>query len=237
MNEWFIIKYIQLFGRRNRREGANMNQYLANLNRLSHVSKFVILEEYAQKNQVPIIQYESLILLLAIIKMKQVKKILEIGTAIGYSALQMASMSETISIDTIERDETMKDIALKNIRSFSMDKQIHVHFGDALTIDVNQFQSDYDLIFIDAAKAQYEKFFQRFSPLLKSDGIIITDNILFHGCVENMLKNDETLTKNVKNMAKKIDLYNQFLSDNTTFVTFYVPIGDGLALTMRKEND
>lgn len=214
-----------------------MNPYVTNLNYLSHSPKFEKLEEYAKKNEIPIIQYEALVLLLAIIKMKHIKKILEIGTAIGYSSLQMASMSETIDIDTIERDEKMKDLALENIKSFSLENQIHVHFSDALSIDLSQLQSDYDLIFIDAAKSQYEKFFHRFSPLLKHDGIIVTDNILFHGCVETMLENDKNLTKNVRNMAKKIDKYNQFLSNHEIFETFYLNLGDGLAITMRKQND
>jgi putative O-methyltransferase yrrM len=214
-----------------------MNQYVTNLNYLSHSPKFGKLEEYAKKNEIPIIQYEALVLLLAIIKMKHIKKILEIGTAIGYSSLQMASMSKTIDIDTIERDEKMKDLALENIKSFSLENQIHVHFSDALSIDLSQLQSDYDLIFIDAAKSQYEKFFHRFNPLLKHDGIIVTDNILFHGCVETMLENDKNLTKNVRNMAKKIDKYNQFLSNHEIFETFYLNLGDGLAITMRKQND
>ncbi len=214
-----------------------MNQYLEKLNRINTKAEFNSLEEYAKINQVPIIQYESLIALLAIVKMKRVHKILEIGTAIAYSALQMASVDANITIDTIERDEKMVQVALQNINEHHKESQIKVHFEDALLIDLQKLDTDYDLIFIDAAKAQYEKFFQRFSPLLKKDGIIVTDNILFHGCVEEMLENSPNLTKNVKNMAKKIDCYNQNLANNQAFITYYLNLGDGLAITMRKNDD
>ncbi len=214
-----------------------MNQYLEKLNRINTKDEFNKLEEYAKINQVPIIQYESLIAILAIIKMKRVHKILEIGTAIAYSALQMASVDANITIDTIERDEKMYQVALQNIKEHHKKSQIKVHFEDALLIDLQKLDTDYDLIFIDAAKAQYEKFFQRFSPLLKKDGIIVTDNILFHGCVEEMLENSTSLTKNVKNMAKKIDCYNQSLVTNQAFITYYLNLGDGLAITMRKNDD
>lgn len=214
-----------------------MNHYLEKLNILSHPKKHLELEEYAKEYNIPIIQYESLVVLLSLIKLKKVKKILEIGTAIAYSSLEMAQMSDDIVIDTIERDERMRIIATQNIQKYQMDKRIKIHFGDALEVDLNEFDKDYDLIFIDAAKSQYEKFFNRFSPLLSHDGIIVTDNILFHGCVEEMIEDGSNLTKNVKNMAKKIDLYNQVLTKNDIFETFYLNIGDGLALSMRKNND
>lgn len=225
------------YNKNKKRIYQDMNQYLEKLNRINTKDEYNALEEYAKINQVPIIQYESLIALLAIIKMKRVHKILEVGTAIAYSALQMASVDTNITIDTIERDEKMVQVALQNINEHHKESQIKVHFEDALLIDLQKLDTDYDLIFIDAAKAQYEKFFQRFSPLLKKDGIIVTDNILFHGCVEEMLENSPNLTKNVKNMAKKIDSYNQNLVNNPAFITYYLNIGDGLAITMRKNDD
>ena len=90
-------------------------------------------------------------------------------------------------------------------------------------------QKDYDLIFIDAAKAQSQKFFERFKDLLKPNGIIITDNILFHGLVENQ----EGLTKNVKKMVEKIDAYNKYLATLPDYRTIFLTTGDGLAITMR----
>ena len=142
----------------------------------------------------------------------------------------MASCFEKLNIDTIERDQFMYDEALKNIRLYQLDKRIKPHFADALNIDLNCLDKSYDMLFIDAAKSQSEKFFKRFLPLLKEDAIIITDNILFHGCIENR----ENLSKNVRKMVEKIDNYNNFLSSLNDFETIFINVGDGLALTMRK---
>lgn len=214
--------------------GLFMNPYIETLNRKTKTKAFIELENYASEHQVPIIQYESLMMLQMLIRTKHVKTILEIGTAIAYSALQMAVLSEDISIDTLERDEKMVAIATQNIQQFGKQKQIHLHFVDALEVDFSQLQPEYDLIFIDAAKAQYQKFFERFVPLLSPQGIIVTDNILFHGCVEQSLLDSLKLSKNVQHLVKKIDQYNHFLSALPEMETYYFDLGDGLAITVRK---
>ena len=89
---------------------------------------------------------------------------------------------------------------------------------------------EYDLILFDAAKVQNIKFFEKYSPLLKENGILVTDNILFHGCVENR----ENLTKNVLNMVKKIDKYNEFLKQLDNYDTYFLPVGDGQAIAVKK---
>lgn len=207
-----------------------MNKYLEKFNRKLSKINIDPLEEYARKHHIPIIEYDSLMIILSLIRAKKVSKLLEIGTAIGYSAIQMASCFEKLNIDTIERDQFMYDEALKNIRLYQLDKRIKPHFADALNIDLNCLDKSYDMLFIDAAKSQSEKFFKRFLPLLKEDAIIITDNILFHGCIENR----ENLSKNVRKMVEKIDNYNNFLSSLNDFETIFINVGDGLALTMRK---
>ncbi len=214
--------------------GLFMNPYIETLNRNKATKAFIELENYASVHQVPIIQYESLMMLQMLIRTKRVKTILEIGTAIAYSALQMATLSEEITIDTLERDEKMVALATKNIQQFGKQTQIHLHFVDALEIELDELQPQYDLIFIDAAKAQYQKFFERFVPLLAPGGIVVTDNILFHGCVEQSLSDGLNLSKNVQHLAKKIDQYNHFLNTLPEMETYYFDIGDGLAITMRK---
>lgn len=206
-----------------------MNKYLEKLNRKNAKISVEELEEFAKENKVPIIEYESLMVLKTLIKTANVKKILEIGTAIAYSSINMASFDDEIKIDTIERNEVMYKEALKNVKAYNLEKQITIHFDDALLIDLEKLDSNYDLIFIDAAKAQSEKFFNRFLPLLKETGIIVTDNLLFHGCVENQ----EGLSKNVKNLVRKIDEYNNYLTSLKGFTTTFLATGDGLAITMR----
>lgn len=208
-----------------------MNEYLENLNNINEKNHdfFEKLREYAKNNHVPIIQRDSLVLIQSIIKMKDAKCLLEIGTAIGYSSLAFSSVKDDLLIDTIERNPVMFQKACDNIKELNKEHQINVIFEDALIVDESKLKQ-YDIIFIDAAKAQYQKFFDKYSKLLKDDGVILTDNIIFHGCVEN----DESLSKNVRSMVKKINLYNHYLNSLTDYETFYLDSGDGLAVTMRK---
>ena len=186
-------------------------------------------------NEVPIISDDSLMVVLSMMKLKNAKKILEIGTAIAYSAISFVSDDETRTVDTIERNELMYNEAIKNINCIGYNDKINVIYNDALLVDTSNFKKEYDVIFIDAAKAQYQKFFEKYIPFLKDNGVVITDNILFHGCVEQLVLNDENdLSKNVKNMAKKLDVYNNYLSTLEDFKTYYLNIGDGLAITVRK---
>lgn len=206
-----------------------MANYFNELNKKRYPQKINDLEIFASVNKVPIIMKDSLNVILALIDVLKPKRILEIGTAIAYSAICMAHYSGAV-VDTIERNDDMYELALKNIHSFGLDKQINVFHEDALNIDCCLL-STYDLIFIDAAKAQNIKFFEKFSPLLNKEGIIITDNLLFHGKVEN----GENISKNVKKMVEKIALYHEFLQNLSDYSTIFIEVGDGISVTRRKQ--
>lgn len=185
------------------------------------------LEKYAKENKVPIIQQDGLNFIINYIKENKVKNILEIGTAIGYSAINMALTSKDIKITTIERNEKMYAEARKNIRKFELEKRITLVLKDALDIEV---KGKYDLIFIDAAKAQYIKFFEKFKHNLTKDGVIITDNLNFHG----LTKNPETIqSKNLRALVTKINKYKEFLKNNEEFKTTFYQIGDGITVSKR----
>ena len=139
--------------------------------------KILEIEKYAKENNVPIIEKESIAYIMQYIKENNIKNILEIGSAIGYSSILMASVDPSITITTIERDETRYMECLKNIKKCELDKRINVVYQDAL--EVNLTGVSYDLIFIDAAKGQYTKFFEKFKYFLSKKGTIITDNLLF----------------------------------------------------------
>ena len=188
------------------------------------------IKEEALENNVPIIQDESLEVINSIISKRRVNKILEVGTAVGYSSICFGQNPSVVQIDTIERNEQMYQKAISNITATKMNEIINVHFGDALTIDISNFSSDFDLLFIDAAKAQSRKFFERYSSLLKPDGIIIVDNILFHGVKET----DENISKNLKSLIKKINLFVEWLKQNEEYETIFFEGGDGLAISKRK---
>ena len=183
------------------------------------------LEEYAKKHNVPIIQKEGLNFLLKFIQQNNIKNILEIGTAIGYSAINMALVSNDIQITTIERDPHMYQEAIKNIKKFNLENRINVVFGDALK---TQIEGKYDLIFIDAAKAQYINFFEKYKINLSSNGAIITDNLNFHGLTNHP---EEIHSKNLKALVRKINNYKEFLKTNFDFTTEFYQIGDGIAVT------
>ena len=188
------------------------------------------IKEYAKVNKVPIMQDDGISFLTTFILKNQPKNILEIGTAIGYSAIMMALCNPNIRITTIERDEKRYLEAIKNIKKLNLEDRITLIFKDALNVKLDD---TYDLIFIDAAKSQNIKFFERFEKNLDKLGYIITDNMLFHGYVlkdENEIKN-----RDLRGLVRKIKAYREYLENNASFQTiFYDNVGDGIALTSRK---
>ena len=138
---------------------------------------------------------------------------------------------EDIHVTTIERDEKMYQEAMKNIKNLGFENRIDVIFKDALDVDENSLDKDYDLVFIDAAKSQYIKFFEKFSSNLKQGGIIFSDNLLFHGLIEEESGKE---SKNLKQMLKKIRNFNDYLSNNQDYETYFLRIGDGVAVSIKK---
>jgi len=190
------------------------------------------MERYAEANNVPIIEPDSILFIKKYIKLNDVKKILEIGTAIGYSAILMATTKEDVEVTTIERDDKRYREAVKNINEIGLDNRIEVVFNDAL--DVNLAGYSYDLIFIDAAKSQLIKYFEKFKNYLNPGGVIITDNIKFHGLVEEKEKIE---SKNVRQLVDKIEDYKEYLQNNDEFITKFYDVGDGLAVSFRRDDE
>ncbi len=189
------------------------------------------MEDYASKKNVPIIEKKSIAFIMKYIKDNNVKSILEIGSAIGYSAILMASAKEDVFVTTIERDEERYMECLKNVKRCGMDKKINVVFQDALDVNLSE-EVKYDLIFIDAAKAQNTRLFEKYKYFLKPKGAIITDNLKFHGYVE---KSDQIESKNLKGLVRKIEEYIEYLKENPEFDTKFYDIGDGLSVSTWKD--
>ena len=192
--------------------------------------KIMKMEQYAIDHNVPIIEKESIAFIMKFIKANDIKEILEIGSAIGYSAILMASVKEDVKVTTIERDETRYMECLKNVKDCKLEKKINVVCQDAL--EVNLSGVSYDLIFIDAAKGQYTKFFEKYKYFLKPGGVIITDNLKFHGHVGNR---DNIASKNLRQLVGKIENYIDFLKNNEEFETKFYDVGDGLSVSIRKD--
>lgn len=186
------------------------------------------MEEYAHIHNVPIMQSDGIEFLLEYIKTHHIKSILEIGTAIGYSAIRMALVDKDIHIVTIERDEKRYNEAISNIKRTGLENQITPILKDAFEVELDE---QFDLIFIDAAKAQYIKFFEKFKNNLKQDGAIVSDNLYFHGLTYGDTTN---LSRNVKGLVRKLNLYIEFLKNNQEFHTEFCNIGDGIGISTRK---
>ena len=133
------------------------------------------MENYAKEHNVPIIERDSITFIMKFIKANGVKEILEIGSAIGYSGILMASVDPDIKLTTIERDEERYMECLKNVKDVDMQDRINVVYQDAL--EVNLKGVSYDLIFIDAAKGQYTKFFEKYKYFLKGSSSFNQDHI------------------------------------------------------------
>lgn len=187
------------------------------------------MKEYAEKNNVPIMIDEGINFLTTFILKHQVTNILEIGTAIGYSAIMMTLVDPNVKVTTIERDRDRYLEAVKNIKAFGLEDRITLIFHDALNV---KLEDHFDLIFIDAAKAQNIHFFELFSRNLLSGGAIITDNLKFHGLVDK--KEEEIKSKNLKGLVRKIKDYIQFLKTNQDYDTVFYDIGDGISVSIKK---
>lgn len=188
------------------------------------------IENYAESNNVPIMQKDGIEYLTNYIKTHNVKRILEIGSAIGYSAIKMCLVGNDITVTTIERDEERYQQALKNIKEFDFEDRIHIIHDDAFEVELDD---QFDLIFIDAAKSQYIKFFEKFKKNLSKNGAMISDNLSFHGYTKMEQRIE---SKNLRQLVGKIRSYITFLQENKEFDTTFYEIGDGISVSTWKEN-
>ena len=189
------------------------------------------IKEYAKENRIPIMLDDGIDFLTTFIIKNQIETVLEIGTAIGYSAIMMALCNPKLKVTTIERDEKRYMEALKNVKEFQLEDRITLIFNDALDVKI---EGIYDLIFIDAAKSQSIKFFEKYKTNLKENGFIVTDNMQFHGYV--LKEESEIKSRNLRGLVRKIKEYQKFLEENEEYKTmFYNNIGDGIAVSSKKE--
>ena len=186
------------------------------------------IKEYAEKENVPIMQDDGIEFLTTFIIKNQVKTVLEIGTAIGYSAIKMALSSPNLRVVSIERDEKRYLEAVKNIKKMQLEDRITLIFKDALDV---KLEDKFDLIFIDAAKSQSIHFFEQFERNLNDRGYIVTDNLNFHGYV--FKKEEEIKSKNLRALVRKIKDYHKYLEENKKFKTEFYDIGDGISVSYR----
>ena len=203
----------------------------AKTNTLQFDDKLIKIRDYAKINNVPIIKDDGMVFLKMLIDIKKPINILEIGTAIGYSSIMMAKDSNC-NIYTIERDEKMYNEALKNINECKLNDRINVIFKDALEAFDDVKNIKFDLIFIDAAKAQYTKFFEIYTKLLNKNGMVVCDNMLFHGLVNDT--NYENMSRSLRGLVRKLKNFHEYLLNNESYNSTIYDIGDGMAVSILK---
>lgn len=188
------------------------------------------IHDKAREEHVPIMKDDGMEFLLNLIqKNENIRDILEVGTAVGYSSIQMAKIRWDNEIDTLEINPIMYEQALKNIEIENLQDRIHVHLMDGAEFETNKI---YDLIFIDAAKSQYRRYLEHFMKNSRIGTIFVFDNLNFHGIVddENLSHNRSTIQ-----MVHKIKKFREHIIQDPRFETTFFNIGDGIAVSIRKE--
>ncbi|WP_050636376.1 O-methyltransferase [Candidatus Stoquefichus sp. SB1] len=192
------------------------------------------LEQDALKRHIPVMQKEGILFLIAQLNEIHATTCLEIGAAIGYSAMMMVTHVEGLKVDSIEIDNERYQEALENIEKRELSSQINLYHEDALILDTDLLKNQpYDCLFIDAAKAQYQKFFEKYVPFVKEKGIIIVDNLDFHGMIFDI---DHIKNRNTKQLVKKIKRFKDWIFNHEDFDVNYYAVGDGICVIKRKEN-
>lgn len=188
------------------------------------------IHDEARKEHVPIMLDDGMAFLLNYIRKHEgVRDILEVGTAVGFSAINMAKIRWDNTIDTLEINPKMYEKAIQNIKNEKLDDRIHVHLIDGAAFKTNKI---YDLIFIDAAKSQYRRYLEHFMKNSRIGTVFIFDNLNFHGIVDN-----EELSSNRSTiqMVHKIKKFREHLLNDDRFITSYYEVGDGIAVSVRKK--
>ncbi|MGC5326845.1 O-methyltransferase [Brevibacillus sp. SYSU BS000544] len=186
------------------------------------------LEQQAHEEGIPIVQLPSAQMMRLLLLTHRPKRILEVGTAIGYSTIWLAEAAPEASIVTMEMDEDRISQARKNFVEAGVADRIELIEGDATRGLPNSYQ--FDCLFIDAAKGQYRAFLELYLPLLVPGGLIISDNVLFRGLVAT----PDECNKRQRPLVEKINQYNQLLMNHSELDTSIVPIGDGIAISYKR---
>ena len=183
-----------------------------------------------EKSYAPIVQKSTEQLIITLLNIVKPRRVLEIGTAVGYSAILMAdNLPKDSTIITVERYKKHADIAVDNVFAAGYEKKIRVIEGEAAEV-LHWLDGEFDFIFLDAAKGQYIEFFPDIMRILKSGGVLVSDNILYKGMVED----EEKVIHRKVTIVKRLRMYLDEITKNPLLSTSVIPIGDGVALSVKK---
>ncbi len=183
-----------------------------------------------EESYAPIVQKSTEQLIVTLLNLVKPRRVLEVGTAVGYSAVLMAqNLPKDSNIITIERYKKHADIAVDNIFASGFEKKIKVIEGEAAEV-LHWLDGGFDFIFLDAAKGQYIEFLPDIMRLLNSGGVLLSDNILYHGMIEDA----EKVERRKITIVKRLHTYLEEIMNNENLTTSIIPIGDGVALSVKK---
>ncbi|MBD8032069.1 MULTISPECIES: O-methyltransferase [Solibacillus] len=191
----------------------------------------VEMENFAKQHHVPIMQLAGIESLNQLLRIQKPKAILEIGTAIGYSALRMAKALPDCQIVTIERDESRVQYAKEFIARSEAANSIQIIEGDALEVEMEKLPTTFDAVFIDAAKGQYMKFFEKYSPLVPSGGVLYIDNMYMHGLSNLDIKE---VPRRKRTMIRNLKTFSDWIMSHPDYTSAFFPVGDGLLICLKR---
>ena len=187
------------------------------------------LEKSAIDRNIPIMQREGLEFMINVFKENNCHYCLEIGSAIGYSAMMLVSNIDNFKVETIELNDERYFEAINNIKDNNLQEKIIIHHDE---FDCNSLVlKKYDCLFIDAAKAQYQKFFEKYIGLIKEDGVCIVDNLDFHGMIFDI---EHIKNRNTKQLVKKIKRFKDSIFNNDEYDVTYYHVGDGICVIRKR---
>lgn len=189
------------------------------------------IQAYAAENHVPIMEDQGIRELVELLKVQQPQKILEIGAAIGFSAIKIAEALPVCQIDTVERDESRYQKAVEFIAQSGFGDRIRIFHADALELSLAVLKKQYDAIFIDAAKGQYERFFDKYEELLPTGGIIYCDNMDMHGLSDLPLSE---VPRRKRTMIRNLAAFKEHMLNHPHYDTELLSSGDGIMICRKK---
>jgi len=209
----------------------NYKTYLASF--VKEKDRLIVeIEQFAKEHHVPIMDNEGIDLFISLLRLQNPAQILEIGSAIGYSAIRIAGALPKASIVTIERDTDRYLKAVDYIARSGFEQRIAIIEADALLTDsTDVFDKTYDALFIDAAKGQYKRFFEKYASTLNAGGVIYCDNMFMHGIV---LLEDKEIPRRNRTMIRNLKEFTEWVMNNPEYETSLLPVGDGLLIAVKK---
>lgn len=202
--------------------------FLESLNRKT-VGDMAEMRKNAYGEHIPVLFSETERLLDVLVRMKQPRKILEIGTAIGFSGILMLKAAPLATLNTIEKLADSADAARENFRKYGVSDRVNLFEGDAGEI-IPMLTGSYDFIFMDGPKGQYPEFYPYLKKLLVSGGVLVCDNVLYKGLVENIPENKRH--KHIT-IARNIHAFLEIISNDPEMSTVTLKIGDGVSVSVK----